>query len=350
MASSQASSQNEHVELVVIGGGPGGYPAAFAAADRHMDVVLVNEEAQLGGVCLIRGCIPSKALLHVARLIHETREAGQWGVSFSRPEIDLGQLREWKSHVVAGLTQGISGLCRQRGVKVITARGRFLNSKTLELSSGSGESQRLTFDHAIVATGSRPVVPSLLALDDPRVMDSAAALELPEVPENLLVVGGGYIGLEMGTVYAALGTKVTVAEMTSGLLPGVDRDLVQPLHQRLEETLHAIHLHTKVERLAPDDQGIVVDFMQTDGDDSEPERFERTFDRVLVAVGRTPNSRDMGLENTAVEVDGRRICSGRPAATDRGSGHFRNWGCGGRAHARPQSDSASQSGCRGTRR
>jgi len=298
-----ASSQNGHAELVVIGGGPGGYPAAFAAADRNTDVVLVNEEPQLGGVCLLRGCIPSKALLHVARLLFEAREATEWGISFADPEIDLDRLRHWKSEVVQRLTHGISGLCRKRGVKVIEARGRLLDSKTLELDLRDGKSQPLTFDHAILATGSRPVVPSPLGLDDRRVMESTTALDVPEVPESMLVVGGGYIGLEMGTVYAALGTKVTVVEMTAGLLPGTDRDLVRPLQQRLEHTLEAIHLNTRVERLTAADEGIIAEFRQAGGDHSRQEAFERTFDRVLVAVGREPRSRDLGLENTAVEVD-----------------------------------------------
>jgi dihydrolipoamide dehydrogenase len=295
-----ASSQNGHAELVVLGGGPGGYPAAFQAADRDIDVVLVDEASRLGGVCLLRGCIPSKALLHVARLLLEAREAEQWGIAFSRPEIDLDALRQWKSKVVDRLTQGISGLCRRRGVRVIEARARLLDSGSLRLEAGNGAPDRLTFDHAILATGSRPLVPSTFQLDDPRVMDSAAALELPEIPESLLVVGGGYIGLELGTVYAALGAKVTVVEMTSGLLPGTDPDLVRPLHKRLEQVFKAVRLDTKVERLTATDEGIAATLQSTS---DEQETSEATFDRVLVAVGRAPNSRDLGLENTAVELD-----------------------------------------------
>jgi dihydrolipoamide dehydrogenase len=300
-----AAIQNGHVELVIVGGGPGGYPAAFAAADRQLNVVLVNEEAELGGVCLLRGCIPSKALLHVARILSESREAASWGVSFHPAEIDLDKLRQWKSHVVQHLSGSLLGLCRQRGVRVIEARGRLLDSHTLQLNSGRSERQQLTFDHAILATGSRPLVPRPLALDDPRVMVSAEALELPEVPERMLVVGGGYIGLEMGSVYAALGTKVTLVEMASGLLPGVDRDLVRPLHKRLEKAFEAVYVNTKVERLTATDEGIVAELHHTGKGDDNRERVERTFGRVLVAVGRQPNSRDLGLQNTNVGVDGR---------------------------------------------
>lgn len=300
-----SSAQDGHAELVIVGGGPGGYPAACAAADRNMDVVLVNDEPQLGGVCLLRGCIPSKTLLHVARLLFEAREATQWGISFGQPEIDVEQLRRWKSQVIEELARGVSGLCRKHRVKVIEARARFVNSKTLELSAPDGGPRQLTFDHAILATGSHPAMPSPMAIDDPRVMDSTASLELPDVPKSMLVVGGGYIGLEMGTVYAALGTKVTVVEMTSGLLPGTDRDLVRPLHKRLETMMEAIHLSTRVERLTAADEGIVAELRQTGQEHGNQETSERTFDRVLVAVGRAPNSRDLGLENTSVELDER---------------------------------------------
>jgi dihydrolipoamide dehydrogenase len=307
MANSQTGRPTGHAELVVIGGGPGGYPAAFEAAELGMDVVLVNEEPQLGGVCLTRGCIPSKALLHVARLLFETREANRWGISFKEPDIDLERLREWKTQVVDGLTRGISSLGRKRGVKVIEARGTFLDSNTLQLNAPDGESSELTFDHAIVATGSRPVVPPPLRLDDPHVMDSASALDLPEIPNRLLVVGGGYVGLEMGTVYAALGANVTVVEMTTGLLPGADRDLVRPLQKRLEKVFERIDLNARVEGLTAGGDGIVAELGHFDSDGNQRDCSQETFDRVLIAVGRAPNSQDLGLENTGVQLDDQRF-------------------------------------------
>lgn len=288
---------DESAEVVVIGGGPGGYPAAFDAADRGMKVTLVNDEAIPGGVCLHRGCIPSKALLHVAKLIHEAEEAGQWGLTYAKPELSLDQLRNFKSSVVGKLTGGVAELCKLRGVKLIQARATFLDSSTLQLKKPDGSTQKLAFKTAIVATGSSPVMPPIFAIGDPRVMDSTGALDLPDVPERLLVVGGGYIGLEMGSVYAALGSKVTVVEMTPGLLPGADRDLVRPLKARLDKTFAAIHLNTKVAKLTAAKEGITA---QLEGEGVEP---KQTFDRVLVAVGRRPNSRDLGLEKTKVEVD-----------------------------------------------
>ncbi|MCH8829249.1 MAG: dihydrolipoyl dehydrogenase, partial [Planctomycetes bacterium] len=284
-------------DLVVLGGGPGGYPAAFAAADRGMNVTLIDDGVKPGGVCLHRGCIPSKALLHVARLINETRESADWGVTFESPKIDLDKLRGWKEGVVEKLTGGIEGLCKARGVNLIKARGRFVDSHSLDLKTADGQVERLVFKTCVIATGSSPVIPAQLALDDPRVMDSTGALLLEEIPEELLIVGGGYIGLEMGTVYAALGSKVTVVEMTAGLLPGADRDLVRPLKSRLDAQFAAIHLNTKVESLSAGDDGITVELS---GDDA-PESV--TFDRVLISVGRRPNSGDLGLENTQVNLD-----------------------------------------------
>ncbi|HUG90266.1 MAG TPA: dihydrolipoyl dehydrogenase [Planctomycetaceae bacterium] len=278
-----------------MGGGPGGYPAAFEAADLGMDVTLVSEEKVPGGVCLHRGCIPSKALLHVAKLINEAREAAHWGIAFGEPEIDLDKLRQFKSGVVGKLTGGVGQLCKARGVNLVHARGRFANSETLELEHPDGHTSRLTFDHAIIATGSLPAMPKMFNIGDERVLDSTSALELPEIPGRLLVIGGGYIGLEMGCVYAALGSRVTVVEMLPQLLTGADRDLVNPLRKRLQEQFEAIHVNTKVAGLKATNEGIVA---KLEGEGVEP---EQTFGRVLVAVGRTPNSRDLGLENTQVE-------------------------------------------------
>lgn len=295
------AESTREVQLAVIGGGPGGYAAAFQAAEMGMQVALVNSDPQLGGVCLNRGCIPSKALLHVAKLIGEAKEAEQWGVKFSKPKIELDTLRGWKNDVVQKLTGGLGELAKRRNVEVFQARAVFEDSRSVFLKYTDGESgdrpERLIYENAILATGSVPAVPGIFKIDDPRVMDSTSALELAEIPKSLLVIGGGYIGLEMGTVYAALGSKVTVVELTGGLLPGADRDLVRPLQLRLEKTFEGIHLNTKVEKLEPQKAGIKATLR---GEGVEP---EKTFDRVLVAVGRWPNSTHLGLENTRVELD-----------------------------------------------
>lgn len=284
-------------DLVVIGAGPGGYPAAFHAADHGIETTLVNDEPALGGVCLNRGCIPSKALLHVAKLLHEAREAEHWGVSFGPPKINIDKLRQFKNTVVGNLTGGISQLCKARGVKSINARATFLNSNTVELKRPDGTVDTLTFKHAILATGSSPAMPPMFNLGDDRVMDSTGALALADVPKKLLVVGGGYIGLEMGSVYAALGSEVTVVEMLTGLLLGADRDLVRPLAKRLETQFKAIHLNTKVASLTAKRTGIVAE-LQGEGVESP-----QTFDRVLISIGRRPNSRNLGLEKTQVQID-----------------------------------------------
>lgn len=291
------SMADQHVQLVVLGGGPGGYPAAFAAADHGMKVVLIDEGVKPGGVCLNRGCIPSKALLHVAKLINEAAESEDCGVTFSKPTIDLDKLRAFKNTVIGNLSGGIEGLCKARGIELIKARGTFVNSETLEVKSPEGITKSISFDHCIVATGSQPSMPPMFALGDDRIMDSTGALELKDIPKRLLVIGGGYIGLEMGSVYAALGSAVTVVEMTAGLLPGADRDLVTPLQKRLAHQFSAIHLNTKVAKLEPTPEGIVANL---EGEGVEP---RQVFDRVLVSVGRRPNSRGFGLENTKVRID-----------------------------------------------
>lgn len=290
---------DKHAQLVVLGGGPGGYPAAFAAADHGMQVVLIDEGKQPGGVCLNRGCIPSKALLHVAKLINESRHAADWGVTFQPPEIDIDKLRDFKNKVVGTLCGGIEGLCKARNVELIKARGTFVNSSTLNLTTAEGATSTISFDKCIVAIGSVPTMPSFFDIGDDRVMDSTGALELQDVPGRLLVVGGGYIGLEMGSVYASLGSDVTVVEMSPGLLPGADRDLVGPLRKRLLELFSAIHVNTKVARLTATPDGIVASL---EGEGVEP---ELTFDRVLISIGRRPNSANCGLENTSVQLDER---------------------------------------------
>ncbi|NMC21253.1 MAG: dihydrolipoyl dehydrogenase [Thermogutta sp.] len=289
-------------ELVVIGGGPGGYAAAFLAADLGMQVVLVDQEPRLGGVCLLRGCIPSKALLHVAKAMAEVQHLGEWGVRYASPKIEASALRSRKNKVISTLTGGLAQLAKNRGVQVVQARARFENARRIRLGSVDGKAPRaetLAFRHCIIAVGSRPTVLPLFAGGGSRVMDSTAALELEEVPERLLVVGGGYIGLELGTVYSALGSKVSVVEVTDGLLPGADRDLVRPLHKRLERTFEAIRLETKVVGLEETTDGVRVTLEGADGTKTE------TYSRILVSVGRTPNTDGLGLENTKVAVSDR---------------------------------------------
>src|SRR4029077_2218131 len=228
-------ADNTNLQLAVVGGGPGGYAAAFLAADLGLKVTLIDPEVNPGGVCLYRGCIPSKALLHVAKLIEESEQAKNWGIEFSAPKIDLPKLRAWKEGVVKRLTGGLGQLSKQRKVQYIQGKASFESSTKLRVSKADGSQESLTFDRVLLATGPRPAVIPTLKIDSPRVLDSTGALDLQDIPKTLLVVGGGYIGLELGSVYAALGTKVTVVEMLPGLLPGADRDLVLPLHKRLEK-------------------------------------------------------------------------------------------------------------------
>jgi dihydrolipoamide dehydrogenase len=283
--------------IAVVGGGPGGYAAAFLAADLGMKVTLIDPETNPGGVCLYRGCIPSKALLHVAKLIEESGQAKNWGIDFAEPKIDLSRLRSWKESVVKKLTGGLGQLSKQRSVEYIQGRAAFENSNTLRISKADGAEQTLSFDRIILATGSRPAIVPSLKLDSPRMMDSTGALNLEDVPGSLLVVGGGYIGLELGSVYAALGTRVTVVEMLPGLLPGADRDLVLPLHKRLEKMFQAILLNTTVASVKLESNGIHATFAG-----AERKERENVFDRVLVSVGRKPNSEIPGLEKTQVQV------------------------------------------------
>ena len=290
---SESQSQN----LAVVGGGPGGYAAAFLAADLGMTVTLIDPEVNPGGVCLYRGCIPSKALLHIAKLIEESHQAKDWGIEFSAPKIDLARLRTFKENVVKKLTGGLGILSRQRKVRYVQGRAAFQNSSTLQVTKSDGSQETLSFDKIILATGSRPAIVPALKLDTPRMMDSTGALNLEDIPGTLLVVGGGYIGLELGSVYAALGTRVTVVEMLPGLLPGADRDLVLPLHKRLEKMFDGILLNTTVKSVKDEGNGIRAMFEGPDVKESE-----KVFDRVLVSVGRKPNSEIPGLEKTSVQV------------------------------------------------
>ncbi|HEY1264293.1 MAG TPA: dihydrolipoyl dehydrogenase [Terriglobales bacterium] len=290
-------SEPNNLKLAVIGAGPGGYAAAFLAADLGMKVTLIDPEANPGGVCLYRGCIPSKALLHVAKLIEESRQARNWGVEFTEPKVDVARLRGFKESVVSKLTGGTGQIAKLRKVEYLQGRATFESSTTLKITKADGSEESRSFERIVIATGSRPAVIPSLRLDSPRMMDSTGALNLEDVPQNLLVVGGGYIGLELGTVYAALGSKVSVVEMTAGLLPGADRDLVLPLHKRMEKIFDAILLNTTVTGVKDEGSGIRVSF-----EGAEIKEKEKVFDRVLVSVGRRPNSEVPGLEKTQVKV------------------------------------------------
>jgi dihydrolipoamide dehydrogenase len=290
-------SETSNLKIAVVGGGPGGYAAAFLAADLGMTVTLIDPELHPGGVCLYRGCIPSKALLHVAKLVEEAEQAKSWGVDFAQPKIDLPRLRSWKEGVVKKLTGGLGQLSKQRKVQYLQGLAAFENSTTLRVKKNDASEETLTFDKIIIATGSRPAAVPTLKLDSARMMDSTGALNLEDIPGSLLVVGGGYIGLELGSVYAALGTRVTVVEMLPGLLPGADRDLVLPLHKRLEKMLETILLNTTVSSVKEEGNGIRVTFEGANVKDRE-----KVFDRVLVSVGRKPNSEIPGLDKTQVKV------------------------------------------------
>jgi dihydrolipoamide dehydrogenase len=284
-----------NLSVAVIGGGPGGYAAAFLAADLGMKVTLIDPEVNPGG-------IPSKSLLHVAKLLEEAEQAKNWGIEFAEPKIDLNKLRDWKTGVVNKLTGGLGQLSKQRKVQFIQGKAAFVNSTTLKVTktgaAANNNDENLTFDRIIIATGSRPTVVPSLKLDSARLMDSTGALDLPDVPKTLLVIGGGYIGLELGSVYATLGTKVTCVEMLSGLLPGADRDLVLPLHKRLEKLFAAILLNTTVKSLKDEKTGIRVTL-----DGPNVKEKEQVFDRVLMSVGRRPNSEIPGLDKTKVKVN-----------------------------------------------
>lgn len=294
-----------HSPLVVVGGGPGGYAAAFLAADEGMQVVLVESDARLGGTCLLRGCIPSKALLHVARVVAETDELrADWGVEFGKPKINVDRLRARKEKIIDALSGGLAQVAKRRKITIIHAKAHFENSSTIRLE-GDHDSvppgRQLTFDHCILACGSVPAMPAAFDIGSPNVLDSSGALNLDSIPRSLLVIGGGYIGLEMGTVYAQLGSQVSVVELLSDLLAGADRDLVRPLHKRLTQLFdNRIYLNTKVGSVGKGSGDKVQVAFQGPGKFGTEE-----YDRVLVAVGRRPNTREIGLENTRCKLDSR---------------------------------------------
>ena len=287
-----------HAEMLVLGSGPGGYTAAFRAADLGLQTVLVERNPTLGGVCLNVGCIPSKALLHAAKVITEAEEMAHFGVSFGRPKIDVDALRGWKESVVKKLTGGLSGLAKGRKVQVVEGTGQFASPNLLRVTTADGE-KTVSFDQCIVAAGSEPVELPFIPHDDPRVIDSTGALELADIPKRLLVLGGGIIGLEMGCVYDALGAKITVVELMDQIIPGADKDIVKPLHKRIEKRYENIFLKTKVTAVEAQKSGLKVTFEGPEGVSTD------TFDKVLVAVGRRPNGNMIGLENSGVAVDER---------------------------------------------
>ncbi len=298
-SASQAIPQSDlHAEVVVLGSGPGGYTAAFRAADLGKKVVLIERYSTLGGVCLNVGCIPSKALLHTAKVITEAEETAHHGVSFSAPNIDLEQLRNWKANDVVGkLTGGLAAMAKQRAVTVVQGIGQFTGSNQIAVTAADGKITTVSFDNAIIAAGSQATkFPG--APEDERIMDSTGALALADVPKRMLVIGGGIIGLEMGTVYDALGTKVSVVEFTDGLIQGCDRDLVRPLQKRMEKRFESIMLSTKVVKMEAQKDGIHVDF---EGEAAPKET--QIYDRVLVSIGRRPNGKNIGADKAGVAVN-----------------------------------------------
>ena len=297
----QASSFNGtadlETEVLVLGSGPGGYTAAFRAADLGKKVVLIERYANIGGVCLNVGCIPSKALLHTAEIINEAKEFAQHGVKFGAPEIDINAIREHKDSIIGKLTTGLKGLAKQRKVQILQGYGRFTSANTIEVEMTDGSKQTVKFANCIIAAGSSVTKLPFIPWHDPRVMDSTDALNLPEIPKRLLVVGGGIIGLEMATVYNALGASITVVELSPGLIPGADRDLIKPLHNRIKGLYENIYLNTKVTAIEPTEQGLVCRFEGKDAPEQD------TFDRVLVAIGRSPNGKLIDAAKAGVFVD-----------------------------------------------
>jgi len=287
-------------QLVVVGGGPGGYAAAYLASDLGMQVTLVNLDKNPGGVCLYRGCIPSKALLHVAKLLNETEDAKNWGIEFAKPKIDLDKLRNWKNNVVEKLTSGVGLVGKQRKINFIQGKASFASSSKLIIEKTGGGTEELEFENAIIAIGSViTTIPSLNIKSD-RVLNSTTALDLPEIPKSLLVIGGGYIGLELGSVYQALGSKVSVVEMTSGLLPGADRDLVNYLAKKIKEKYEKVMLNSKVVEMKEVKNGVSVKIQDQDG-----KTIEEVYDYVLMSIGRKPDTSGLGLENTNIKINER---------------------------------------------
>ena len=321
-----------HAEILVLGAGPGGYTAAFRAADLGKAVILIERWPSLGGVCLNVGCIPSKALLHAAKVIDESRGMAAHGVSFGEPQVDLDKLRGWKDGVVKKLTGGLVGLAKQRKVQVVEGTGRFVSSNQIEVTGANGDVKTVSFDHAIIAAGSEPVRLPFIPHDDPRVIDSTGALELDGIPKRLLVVGGGIIGLEMANVYHALGSAVTIVELMDQIIPGADRDIVMPLQKRIAKQYAAIHLKAKVTRVEANPDGLVAHF------EGGGAPAQETFDKILVAVGRRPNGKLIGAENAGRARGRARLHPRRHPDADQRAPHLRDRRRRRPADARPQGD------------
>jgi dihydrolipoamide dehydrogenase len=300
-ASSGDITADIHADVVVLGAGPGGYTAAFRAADLGKKVVLIERHPTLGGVCLNVGCIPSKALLHIAKVITDAEEAARQGIGFAKPGVELEKLRSWKESIVGKLTKGLAALAKQRKVTVVQGKGKFSSPHMIEVETSNG-SRTVSFDHCIVAAGSSAARIPGFPYDDPRLMDSTGALKLEDIPKRMLVIGGGIIGLEMATVYDALGSRISVVELMDQLIPGADPDLIKPLHRRIQKRYEAIHLKTKVTRIEASENGLKVIF-ESASNASAPE--PQVYDRILLAVGRKPNGRDLGAEKAGVNVDER---------------------------------------------
>lgn len=293
----------QHAQLVVLGSGPGGYTAAFRAADLGVNVILIEKYENIGGVCLNVGCIPSKALLHTAQVINEAEGADHLGVSFAKPDVDIDKVRDYKTGIVKKLTGGLKQLAKQRKVQIVHGYGKFTSANTIEVTANDSSTSTIGFDNCIIAAGSRVTKLPFIPWDDPRVMDSTDALELEEVPKRMLVIGGGIIGLEMATVYDALGSDITVVELGSGLMPGADRDIVRPLERRIKKKYENIYLDTKVSAIEPSKDGLICTF---EGDKVGSKRGAPetdTFDRVLVSIGRSPNGKLIDAENAGVLVN-----------------------------------------------
>jgi dihydrolipoamide dehydrogenase len=294
-----------NTEIVVVGAGPGGYTAAFYAADNGKKVTLVEQSQRLGGICLNVGCIPSKALLHATDILREAKESANRGIRFGAAQINLDQLRSWKDSILDKLGQGIKGLAQKRGVQILHGRGHFEDSQTLRVETSEGQ-KFIRYEKAIIAVGSKPAMPSAFDLGNKRVMTSTEALEIQDIPQDLLVVGGGYIGMELGTVYAALGSNVVVLEALSSILTGVDPDLVRPVTRIAQKAFKEIRVDTKVLKMATAGKQIKVTTQK------DKEQREELYDRVLVSVGRAPNYSDLGLENTQVTKDDKGFIQSNP--------------------------------------
>ncbi|MEO8663954.1 MAG: dihydrolipoyl dehydrogenase [Ignavibacteria bacterium] len=288
----------ESRKLLVLGAGPGGYAAAFLAADLGIKTTLIDTEVNPGGVCLYKGCIPSKALLHIANVISESSEAKNYGVEFGKPKIDISKMRSWKNDVVTKLTSGLGSLSRQRKIEYIRGFAKFINSESIEITKEDNSKEKINFENVIIATGSSPAKIPGMSSESLNILDSTSALDMKDIPKSMLVIGGGYIGLELGTVYAALGTKVTVVEMLPRLMNGADPDLVAVLSKNLQRIFESIMLSTKVTELKETKGGIKITF-----EDKDAKSSEKVFDKVLICIGRKPNSKDLGLENTKVKIN-----------------------------------------------